>query len=206
VATPIFDPLPVPAHYTSTDVFNEIQRLVTAGQIGENSSDIIVVVTPHGSSNTELLAEQGCAAHYSYQSLNWFQVQHHYTYVSVPYLPDLGGSCGAGSVSGPLDGLSIVVGHEIAEAITDPYSNYDWNIDHEAGWVTSLDGGAEIGDLCAWIDVQNTFLGTGVSFPTQPLWSNQANACVQPQAPQPPRLPQPPHQIYRGPALYPPHT
>jgi len=186
VASPVFDLLPAPARYGNGDVFNEVQRLVTLGLINENPEEIILVITSHGSVNSDLLAAQACAAHYSYQSLNFFQVQHHYTYVSMPYLPDLGGSCGAGSISGPLDGASIVSGHEIAEAITDPYADYSIivNLNHDAGWITPDSTMDEIGDLCAWQDLQDTWLANGIRYPTQPLWSNRATACVQPQAPQ----------------------
>jgi hypothetical protein len=185
VASPVFDLLPAPARYGNGDVFNEVQRLVTLGLINENDEEIILVITPHGSVNSDLLAAQACAAHYSYQSLNFFQVQHHYTYVSMPYMPDFGGSCGAGSVAGPLDGASIVSGHEIAEAITDPYYDYGAivNLNHDAGWITADSSMDEIGDLCVWQDLQDTWLANGVQFPTQPLWSNRANACLQPQAP-----------------------
>ena len=44
------------------------------------------------------------------------------TYTNLPYITDAGSSCGEDSVngsSGTLDGVSIVEGHELAEAITD---------------------------------------------------------------------------------------
>ncbi|MEO9239355.1 MAG: hypothetical protein ABI418_14840, partial [Jatrophihabitantaceae bacterium] len=90
------------------------------------------------------------------------------TYTDLPYMPDAGGSCGAGSVTGSsLDGVSIVEGHELAEAITDPELN---------AWYDS--SGAEIGDICAWTGLAVIGLNGG-SYPMQPLWSNAANACVQ---------------------------
>lgn len=95
------------------------------------------------------------------------------SWTNLPYLPDAGSGCGAGSVTGSvLDGVSIVEGHEMAEAETDPQPS--------SGWVDG--SGAEIGDKCAWVNLQNTNLN-GTSFPTQPLWSNAANSgaggCVQ---------------------------
>ena len=95
------------------------------------------------------------------------------SWTNLPYLPDAGTSCGAGSVTGSnLDGVSIVEGHEMAESETDPQPN--------TGWLDS--GGSENGDKCAWTNLQNTNLN-GTSFPTQPLWSNAANGgaggCVQ---------------------------
>jgi hypothetical protein len=79
---------------------------------------------------------------------------HNYTFVTMPYMPDFGGNCGAGFVAGPLDGFSIALIHEIAETITDPYANNLLNIGAWTGWVAS--NGDEIGDLCAWQDLQLT--------------------------------------------------
>lgn len=98
----------------------------------------------------------------------------------LPYIPDAGYGCGANAVapySGqPLDGVSIVSGHEEAETITDP--------DASTGWLDA--GGNEIADKCAWYDLQDTqFGGTTYGtnmFATQPLWSNAAGSsspCVQ---------------------------
>lgn len=91
-------------------------------------------------------------------------------YTNLPYIPDVGASCGVGSVNSPgtNDGVSIVGGHEQAETETDPQPN--------TGWLDS--GNNETGDKCAWVSLQNTSFSTG-TFPTQPLWSNSANGCVQ---------------------------
>lgn len=91
------------------------------------------------------------------------------SWTNLPYQPDAGSGCGAGSVDGNVnDGYSIVGGHEMAESETDPQPNSGW-----------LDGsGAEIGDKCAWVNLQSTNLN-GASFATQPLWSNAVSGCVQ---------------------------
>jgi len=91
-------------------------------------------------------------------------------YTNLPYIPDAGASCGVGSVNSPgtNDGVSIVGGHEQGETETDPQPN--------TGWLDS--GNNENGDKCAWVNLQNTPFSTG-TFPTQPLWSNSANGCVQ---------------------------
>ncbi len=95
---------------------------------------------------------------------------HTISYTNLPYIADAGYSCGSGSVNSPgtLDGVSIVGGHEQAETETDPQP--------DSGWLDS--SGAEIGDKCAWTDLQNNSFSTG-TFPTQPLWSNAASGCVQ---------------------------
>jgi hypothetical protein len=80
------------------------------------------------------------------------------SYAVVPS-PDCAG-CLAGLK--PLDALTSVCSHEIAEAITDPEPGTGW-YDDAAG---------EIGDVCAW---QNKRLG---DYLVQKLWSNQAGGCV----------------------------
>ena len=90
------------------------------------------------------------------------------SWTNLPYLPDAGAACGAASVtSSKLDGVSIVEGHEMAESETDPQLG---------AWLDS--SGEEIGDKCAWVNLQDTSLN-GTSFPTQPLWSNATSSCVQ---------------------------
>ena len=77
---------------------------------------------------------------------------------------------------GIYDGFSIVIGHEYAEAVTDPdnfFSNQD-------GWNDA--SGSENGDKCAWTGTQNIPLA-GHQFAIQPMWSNEAfdagkNGCV----------------------------
>ncbi len=79
-------------------------------------------------------------------------------YAVVPY-PNCSGCLGA---LGPLDALTSVCSHELAEAITDPVPGQ--------GWYDDANG--EIGDICAW---QNKKLG---AYEVQLLWSNRAKACV----------------------------
>jgi hypothetical protein len=79
-------------------------------------------------------------------------------YAVLPY-PDCAGCLGG---LGPLDALTSVASHELAEAITDPVPGQ--------GWYDDSNG--EIGDVCAW---QNKKLG---SYVVQTLWSNRAKACV----------------------------
>jgi serine protease len=90
----------------------------------------------------------------------------------MPYVTDAGANCGVDFVNagaaGTLDGVTIVGGHEYAETETDPQPS--------SGWVDS--SGAEIGDKCAWVNLQNTSFGSA-SYPTQPLWSNAISGCAQ---------------------------
>lgn len=97
-------------------------------------------------------------------------------WTNMPYLPDMGASCGANFVNsgtgGALDGVSIVAGHEYAETMTDELP--------AGGWYNNTYG--ETGDICAWISpttaggAGNVVTATG-TFAMQGTWSNSNNAC-----------------------------
>lgn len=80
-----------------------------------------------------------------------------------------------------------IVSHEFMESITDP--------EPSSGWTDSGNGGAEIGDLCAWVfpvialpqDLINNLQGPRGDY-LQPEWSNSANACYLPNLPALPTL------------------
>jgi serine protease len=94
-------------------------------------------------------------------------------FTNLPYIPDMGSSCGKDFVNGSagaLDGVSIVEGHEYAETLTDQYP--------AGGWIDS--SGYETGDKCAWISSgqgasQDISLATG-SFAVQSTWANDYNS------------------------------
>ncbi len=94
-------------------------------------------------------------------------------FTNLPYIPDMGASCGANFVNsgsaGTLDGVSIVEGHEYAETLTDAFP--------AGGWTDST--GYENGDKCAWISSgsgasRDISLATG-SFAVQTTWANDDN-------------------------------
>jgi len=65
--------------------------------------------------------------------------------------------------------VTIVEGHEYGESITDPEPG--------SGWYNFAYG--EIGDICAWTDIQNEKFRKK-SYTMQPMWSNaNGGACVQ---------------------------
>ena len=108
------------------------------------------------------------------------------SYSVIPYLPDIDKSqaltCGQNYINttndayghGFLDGYSIVGGHEMAEAETDPFPFT------APAWQGS--DGSETGDICAWGTVTTYPAGnvrTSTNFwVAQSLWSNSARACV----------------------------
>jgi len=97
-------------------------------------------------------------------------------FTNLPYLTDMGSSCGQNYVnagtSGTLDGVTIVEGHEYAETITDQ--------NPAGGWIDSA--GYENADKCAWNGVggtggaQNVAFADG-SFAMQATYSNDITGC-----------------------------
>jgi hypothetical protein len=94
-------------------------------------------------------------------------------FTNMPYVTDLGVSCGENFVNGGSqgipDGFSIVGGHEYAETITDQLPAF--------GWTNTFSGGEENADLCAWNPpgtaggTNNLTLTTG-TFAMQSTWAN----------------------------------
>lgn len=132
-----------------------------------NRSTQYIIVSPTGTHpdgfNTS--SSNFCAWHsYGYSGNNSF------AFTNLPYVNDMGGRCGEGSVNGYnglVDGLSIVEGHEFAETLT------DMNVG--AGWIDSA--GYEVGDKCAWVGLQNVHFANA-NFAMQSIWSNDTNSCL----------------------------
>ncbi len=99
-----------------------------------------------------------------------------FAFTNMPYVADLGASCGANYVNagavGLTDGFTMVEGHEYAETITDQFP--------AGGWTDAT--GYENSDKCSWIGTGgsggsiNLTLPTGV-FAVQGHWLNDVNGC-----------------------------
>jgi hypothetical protein len=155
----------VPASPTDPQVAAE--SLQGVAKFGYDSQGSYVVATPHGRSSSGF-GTQWCAYH-----SNTFNGSNLVSYTNLPYMPDAGGNCGANFISPPKDesgtdeGVTIVEGHELGESITDPNPG--------TGWYNFQYG--EIGDACAWTDVQNDTFGKK-SYTAQPMYSNASESCV----------------------------
>jgi len=155
----------VPSHPTDSQIAAEALKLVS--HFGYNANASYVVATPHGRS-TRGFGTQWCAYH-SATSTGGKLV----SYTDLPYMPDAGASCGSNIISPPSDesgadeGVTIVSGHEYGESVTDP--------NPPSGWYNNSYG--EIGDICAWQNIQNDPFGTG-SYTSQPMFSNKTQSCV----------------------------
>jgi serine protease len=137
-----------------------------------------VIISPHGA-NPDNYKTQGFCAWHDYNgdsTLSGGAVSSPYgdiAFTNLPYIPDAGASCGQNFVnsSGPLDGVSIVEGHEYAETSTDQ--------NPPGGWTDS--SGEENGDKCAWITPGTSGgsfdLSTGHgTFAVQTTWGNDGNS------------------------------
>ena len=99
-----------------------------------------------------------------------------FAFTNMPYVADLGASCGANYVNsgatGLTDGFTMVEGHEYAETVTDQFP--------AGGWTDAT--GYENSDKCSWIGTGgsggsiNITLPTGV-FAVQGHWLNDVNGC-----------------------------
>jgi hypothetical protein len=155
----------VPRHPTDSQIAAEALRAVA--HFGYNANASYVVATPHGRS-TSGFGTQWCAYH-SATTTGGKLV----SYTDLPYMPDAGGNCGSGIISPPSDessadeGVTIVGGHEQGESVTDP--------NPPSGWYNYSYG--EIGDICAWQNIQNDPFGSK-SYTMQPMFSNATQSCV----------------------------
>lgn len=153
------DSAPAPQSASQADLAAEAQY--AASYFGVSGPDVDIFVLSPSGTNPDGFPNTGFCA--------WHDWNGNTAYTNMPYVLDAGYNCGAYSVQGPLDGFSIVGGHEYAEAVTDPVP--------PQGWYDNPDN-QEIGDLCAWQNLQPISFDTG-TFAMQPLWSDNANGCVQ---------------------------
>jgi hypothetical protein len=160
-----------PSSPTQSQLAAEAVR--AAGHFGNTTSatnDTVqyVIATAHNN-NASGFGTQYCAWHSSTSS-SYGNI----AYTNLPYITDAGASCGANfNGLGPLAGITIVEGHEMAETMTDQFPNGGW-LDRQ---------GEENADKCAWIQTGSQGAATsvdlnGTSFPVQSLWSNATSNCV----------------------------
>jgi serine protease len=188
------DPTPVPddivalglaENLVDDPIAMEAQR--AAAHFGYDPQATYIILTPP----TTVATGQPvyCGYHTQTTSLDGLGNPVRVQYAFIPWLneawPGVGaGGCGMHYVNptsnafgnGIFDGYSIVMGHEYAEAVTDPDNIASW----QDGWLDAQ--GSENGDKCAWTGTQNIVLG-GQRYAVQPLWSNEAfdatgNGCV----------------------------
>jgi len=170
-----------PSQATYTQIGQE--GVKAAGHFGNttaasNRNAQYIVVSPTGTHPDGFNTASGnfCAWHDYNVDLGAASSYGDVAITNAPYVTDAGTSCGQSYVNagsaGALDGVTIVMGHEYSETITDQ--------NPAGGWTDS--SGAENADKCAWKGVggtggaQNVAFATG-SFAMQGTWSNLNTAC-----------------------------
>lgn len=153
-----------PLHPTTTQVAAQVQVAQRFLNLGNNRNFNYVVALGFRHDPPGFGPGGFCAFHTAFGTSASFQ-----PFTDEPYVTEAGSGCGGNSVNGPNDGVSIVLGHEVGEAITDPGLNA-W-FDH-----TGLSG--ENGDKCANLGFNRNQSLNGVIFPVQPLFSNAGQFCA----------------------------
>jgi serine protease len=186
------DTNPIHNNVTGLEVAQEAGRAVQHFGITDLKNSQVVVAQP------QMFNEQGfnsgagyCAWHDYTQTSTYPGVQAGISFTNQPYVLNMGASCGESSVNagaaGKLDGVTIVMGHEIEETVTDPGAEDVINGQNLGGWYDF--SGWENGDKCAWVGYNglipastvpgglNNITGNdGKLYAVQSLWSNNAAA------------------------------
>ncbi|MBV8344822.1 MAG: hypothetical protein JO190_07490 [Candidatus Eremiobacteraeota bacterium] len=157
----------VPASPTDAQVAAE--AAIGEAHFGYDPNGEYIVAIAHGHSPAGF-GTQWCAYHND-ESVGGKVI----SFTNLPYMPDANppSNCGANIIAPPSDesgtdeGVTIVEGHEYGESVTDPVLFNGWN---------SSQG--EIGDLCAWQNIQNDPFRTK-SYTSQPMFDNKTAACEQ---------------------------
>jgi hypothetical protein len=180
------DPTPVPSDIVTLGLEENladdpiaVEAIRASAHFGYNPQATYIILTPPSAIGTGQPVY--CGYHTQTSSVDGYGNTYRVQYAFIPFLnmnwPGLGaGGCGMNSVNvssdsfghGVFDGYSIVVGHEYAEAVTDP-DNFASDQD---GWNDVQ--GSETGDKCAWTDLANVSMNDHTKFAVQPLWSNRA--------------------------------
>jgi len=152
----------LPLHPTIAQMEAEAQK--AANHWGDRSVNAqYVIALSKGHRDQKSINSSFCAWH-NYTWSNGYPI----SFTSMPYLPDMGTTCGANKVNagaaGMLDGISILAGHEYAESETDPFLN---------AWLDPDSN--EDSDKCLQWQYSGYFRNatfTSGTFAVQPNWSN----------------------------------
>ncbi|MFN2583072.1 MAG: hypothetical protein ABR498_10070, partial [Candidatus Dormibacteria bacterium] len=165
---------PIHNNLSGQEIGNEALRGVQHFGITDFANSNVVVAQPSNANDAGFNSNSYCAWHdWSTDGYTFAAGTPQFAFTSMPYVLNAGGGCGKDFVNpapgGDLDGFTIVLGHEIAEAITDPGAG--------TGWVDL--NGYENGDKCAWMSLgpgaaTNIAGNDGRSYPVQGLWDNSA--------------------------------
>jgi serine protease len=168
---------PIHDNLSMQEIGNEALRGVQHFGITDLADSNVVVLQPKDANDAGFNQGEYCAWHdWSTDGYSFPAGTLPFAFTSIPYVLNAGAGCGQDFVNtapgGDLDGVTIVLGHEIAEAITDPGSGVPGN----TGWMDVNQN--ENGDKCAWVNIGPGSAGNitgndGRSYAVQSLWDNQ---------------------------------
>jgi serine protease len=186
------DTNPIHDNVSGLELAQEAQRAVAHFGITDLANSQIVVAQPQKDNEAGFNGGVGyCAWHDYTQPSTYPGVQPGISFTNMPYVLNMGASCGENSVNtgyyaGKLDGFTIVLGHEVEETITDPGAEDVINGQNLGGWYDYA--AYENGDKCAWVGytegvaspstvpggLNNITGNDGKQYPVQSLWSNDS--------------------------------
>ncbi len=166
------------------EIAREAARAVHYFHITDLANSQIVVAQPQHYNDAGFNQSQYCAWHDFTTPIAYPGVQSKISFTNMPYVLNAGGGCGKDFVNpapgGDIDGVTIVLGHEIAETLTDPGAEEAAGLIQYGAWFDYQSW--EIGDKCAWVGdgLQipgapfNMIGNDGRAYPVQTLWSNKS--------------------------------
>jgi hypothetical protein len=188
------DANPIHNNVTGLELAAEAERAVKHFGITDLKNSQIVVAQPQNFTEAGFNSGAGYCAWHDYTQPQYYPgVMAGISFTNMPYVLNQAASCGKDSVNaapaGDLDGVTIVLGHEVEETVTDPGAEDVIAGQNLGGWYDLT--GYENGDKCAWVGVlpvrlispssvpggANNIVGNdGRRYAVQSLWSNQAAA------------------------------
>jgi len=168
---------PLPTNPSEGQIEEEVRRAAEYFNVSSDPQAVYLIALPPGHQDLPDKVN-GSGAWHSWAFNNNIFNKRDYPYITLPYNPpgwgaNLVNASFDSSGHGIFDGVSIVVGHEWVETLTDP---------RDEGWYDDIwdnlnkDGG-ETGDKCNKGGFHNIAAG-GDYFAVQPLWSNNDGGCV----------------------------
>jgi serine protease len=188
------DTNPTHENVSGLELAQEAQRAVAHFGVTDLRNSQFVIAQPQKYSEAGFNSGAGYCAWHDYTQPQYYPgVQPGISFTNMPYVLNMGSSCGENSVNtgyyaGKLDGFTIVMGHEIEETITDPGAEDVINGQNLGGWYDYA--AYENGDKCAWVGytegiappstvpggLNNIRGNDGALYPVQSLWSNNSAA------------------------------
>jgi len=188
------DTNPIHDNVSGLELAQEAQRAVAHFGVTDLHNSQFVIAQPQKFNEAGFNGGVGYCAWHDYTQPQYYPgVQAGISFTNMPYVLNMGASCGQNSVNtgyytGRLDGFTIVMGHEIEETITDPGAEDVINGQNLGGWYDYA--AYENGDKCAWVGytegiappstvpggLNNIRGNDGALYPVQSLWSNDSAA------------------------------